>query len=125
MQQLPKQLWEECLRLIRNNIREEQFATWFAPLELVQYDKSTNELVVSVPSPFVYEYIEENFVDLLSKVLRRQFGKGVKLSYHVLTDKSHELNTVMPSEGSQNGLSAGPMALVGNMSPTMLCHRML
>ena len=120
MQQLPKQLWEECLRLIRNNIREEQFATWFAPLELVQYDKSTNELVVSVPSPFVYEYIEENFVDLLSKVLRRQFGKGVKLSYHVLTDKSHELNTVMPSEGSQNGLSAGPMALVGNMSPTML-----
>ena len=118
--QTPTQLWEECLRLIRNNVREEQYATWFAPLQLVEYDAARNVLQVSVPSPFVYEYIEENFVDLLSKVLRRCFGRGVQLSYRVLTDGTHDLSTILPG-GSVAGSDDGCMPMgPANQSPTLL-----
>lgn len=47
---------------------------------------------MQVPSPFVYEYLEQNFVDLLSKVLHRNFGEGIRLTYRVVTDKEHKLS---------------------------------
>ena len=50
------------------------------------------DVVVQVPSPFVYEYLEQNFVDLLSKVLHRNFGEGIRLTYRVVTDKEHKLS---------------------------------
>ena len=32
---------------------------------------------------------DRNFVDLLSKVLHRNFGEGIRLTYRVVTDKEH------------------------------------
>ena len=120
MQRSPKQLWEECLRLIRNNVREEQYTTWFAPLRLMQYDAEQNLLLVSVPSPFVYEYIEENFVSLMSKVLRHCFGRGVQLSYRVLTDSTNDLSTILPGNGGGEPIQGGTPTAGSNVSPTAL-----
>ena len=36
--------------------------------------------------------MEQNFVDLLSKVLHRNFGEGIRLTYRVVTDKEHKLS---------------------------------
>jgi chromosomal replication initiator protein len=36
--------------------------------------------------------LEQNFVDLLSKVLHRNFGEGIRLTYRVVTDKEHKLS---------------------------------
>ncbi len=120
MQQTPKQLWDECLRLIRSNVREEQYTTWFAPLKLVQYDAESKTLLVSVPSPFVYEYIEENFVSLLSKVLRHCFGRGVQLSYRILTDSTNDLSTVLPTDNIGNDHCPASQAAGTNTTPTPL-----
>ena len=71
--------WTECLKMIRNNIQEQQFNTWFAPIHSLGFDEERKELTLCVPSPFVYEYIEEHFIKLLSVVLKRVYGAGVRL----------------------------------------------
>lgn len=88
----PKALWDNSLLLIKNSVTEQQYNTWFKPIVFESYKPSTKTLLVQVPSPFVYEYLEQNFVDLLSKVLHRNFGEGIRLTYRVITDKEHKLS---------------------------------
>ena len=53
-----------------------------------------------MPSPFVYEYLEENFLGLLRAVLYRTFGEGVQLTYRIVTDKEHKLTQDIASDES-------------------------
>lgn len=120
MQNDPKLLWDQCLQLIRNNVSEQQFATWFAPISLESYDEQSHMLLLNVPSPFVYEYIEENFVDLIGKVLRRHFGDNVQLSYRILTDKTNNLTTTLPSQSDGVQAPMSQPSQKANLSPTLL-----
>lgn len=52
------------------------------PVSLVNHN-----LTLLVPSDFYKEYIEENYLSLLSAALRKNFGKGVKLWYSVMENK--------------------------------------
>ena len=115
----PNALWEQCLQLIRDNVTEQQFTTWFKPITFEAFDAATNILLVQVPSPFVYEYLEENYVDLLSKVLTRIYGKGVQLKYRIVTDKTHNLTQDIQSETVDNVETQLPTNRA-NQSPTPL-----
>ena len=115
----PNELWEQCLQLIRDNVTEQQFTTWFKPITFEAFDAATNILLVQVPSPFVYEYLEENYVDLLSKVLTRIYGKGVQLKYRIVTDKAHNLTQDIQSETVDNVETQLPTNRA-NQSPTPL-----
>ena len=98
------QLWEKCLSLIKANVTEQQFKTWFEPIVFEAYSPATMTIVVKVPSPFVYEYLEENFVDLIGKVLKREFGQGVKLAYKIVTDKSNDKEMVVESDNTEDSI---------------------
>ena len=80
----PKALWDNSLLFIKDNVSEQQYNTWFRPIVFESYKPSTKTLLVQVPSPFVYEYLEQNYVGLLSKVLHRNFGDGIRLTYRVV-----------------------------------------
>ena len=95
-----KALWEECLHLIEANVSEQQYKTWFAPIVFESYSETEQKLLVQVPSPYVYEYLEQYYVGLLSKVLARVFGTSVKLSYRIVTVKAqHDVTTTVESDG--------------------------
>lgn len=94
----PKNLWDNCLQLIKENVTEQQFDTWFRPLILQSYKPASKTLLLQVPSSFVYEYLEEHYVDLLRKVLTRVFGQGVQLTYRVVTDQEHHLSQDLQAE---------------------------
>ena len=83
----PKALWDNCLALIRENVSEQHYNTWFKPIVFESYKPATKTLLVRVPSTFFYEYLEANFVDLLSKVLHQNFGEGIRLTYRVVVVK--------------------------------------
>ncbi len=115
----PRALWENCLQLIQENVSEQQFNTWFRPIVFESYSPSSKTILVQVPSQFVYEYLEENYVDLLRKVLTRCFGKGVKLNYNILTDKDNGINmTVQPDEPGDIEESRPKQR--GNQSPSIM-----
>ncbi|MBF1475818.1 chromosomal replication initiator protein DnaA [Prevotella pallens] len=115
----PKTLWEQCLQLIKENVTEQQYTTWFKPITFETFDATTSILLVQVPSPFVYEYLEENYVNLLSKVLTRVFGKGIHLKYRIVTDKTHNLTQDIQSDTVDNVETQLPTNRA-NQSPTPL-----
>lgn len=94
----PKMLWEQCLSVIKENVSEQQFNAFFRPITFESYNDADRSVLVRVSSSFMYEYIEENYVDLLNKVLTRFFGKGVKLNYRVLVVKDTKTTTKVESE---------------------------
>jgi chromosomal replication initiator protein len=77
-----EQLWERCLKVIRDNINEASFKTWFEPIIPLQYEN--NRFVVQVPSQFFVEYIEKKYIDLLRRTIYREIGAGTQLEYRVL-----------------------------------------
>ena len=119
MQNSHKALWDNCLQLIKQNVTEQQYKTWFAPIVFESYSESDHTLLVQVPSPYVYEYLEQYYVGLLSKVLTRCFGTSVRLTYRIVTDKTHKLTQDV--EGEQPAEIDAPRATErGNKGPTVL-----
>ena len=111
--------WDRALALIKGNVSEQQYNTWFKPIIFESFDEATKTLLVQVPSPFVYEYLEENYVDLLSKVLRHVFCDGIRLTYRVVTDKEHKLTQDIQAEPVEKSESMQPTTSA-NQSPTVL-----
>ena len=99
----PKALWDNSLLFIKDNVSEQQYNTWFRPIVFESYKPSTKTLLVQVPSPFVYEYLEQNYVGLLSKVLHRNFGDGIRLTYRVVAaDKQQPVTQGVDAEASDD-----------------------
>ena len=118
METNPKALWDNCLSLIKENVTEQQYRTWFAPIAFEHYDEDSRTLLVQVPSMYVYEYLEQYYVALLSKVLCRCFGTNVQLNYRVVADKKHHVTVDV--EGSE-AVNIEPVpATQGNKSPQLL-----
>ena len=88
----PDARWDKALAQIREIVTEQIFKTWFKPIVFEHFDDASKVILVQVPSAFVYEYLEENFVELMGRVLYNCFGAGIKLSYRIVTDKEHNLS---------------------------------
>jgi chromosomal replication initiator protein len=76
-----KKVWANCLQVIKDNVTKQVYDTWFAPI--VPSRLINNVLTIEVPTSFFYEYLEEHFIDLLRKTLRKELGSSAKLEYSV------------------------------------------
>ena len=116
----PNEAWDKTLTLIRENVSEQQYNTWFKPIVYESFEASTRTLLVQVPSPFVYEYLEENYIDLLSKVLRRTFCDQIRLKYRIVTDQEHHLTQDVEAEQTDLSVKTQLAKTRVNESPTAL-----
>lgn len=94
-----EQLWMSCLSIIKDNINEASYNTWFAPIVPIKFDNKV--FVLQVPSQFFVEYIEEKYIDLLRMTLTRVAGNGTRLEYRVLIDQNTGSGTQIPSTAEQ------------------------
>lgn len=83
-------VWKNCLQVIRDNITFQAYKTWFEPIIPVQLKNSI--LTLQVPSQFFYEWIEEHYIDLLRKTIRKELGPGGKLEYRIVVEKNFHTN---------------------------------
>ena len=88
--------WGKCLEIIRDNVPEAVFSTWFAAIKPLKYENNT--LTIQVKSNFVYEFLEGNYVELLGYTLNKVMGEGTQLMYSVLTDKENDLSIEIETE---------------------------
>lgn len=88
-------LWNNCLDVIRDNIPEPAFNTWFEPIVPLKYEDHV--LTVQVPSQFFYEYLEDKYLDLIQQTLYREIGEGTILNYRILVET--ESNTAVELRG--------------------------
>ncbi len=89
------EIWDKCLNIIRDNIHAQSFKTWFEPIVPIKIEN--NVLTIQVPSQFFYEWLEEHYIVLLKKTIKKELGPEGKLEYSIIMD-------------SHSG-SSGPLAI--------------
>ena len=80
--------WTSCLALIKDNITAQAFKTWFEPIVPVKIEN--NILTIQVPSHFFYEWLEEHYITLLSRVIKKEIGQEGSLEYSILMESNHK-----------------------------------
>lgn len=103
--------WAKCLEIISDNVPEKTFRTWFADIRPLKFEENT--LTIQVKSNFVYEFLENNCVDMLRLTIFKVFGNGTQLMYSVLTDKTNDLSM----EVSSDNYSSKGSGNSGNSTP--------
>ncbi len=82
------QVWENCLNVIKDNVHLQSFKTWFEPI--VPLKLENNVLTIQVPSQFFYEWLEEHYINLLKKTIKKEIGQEGRLEYSIIMDNSFE-----------------------------------
>lgn len=80
------QVWNNCLDVIKDNISHQAYKTWFEPIKPVKLEK--NVLTIQVPSQFFYEWLEEHYVSLLKKIIRKELGTDGRLEYSIIMENN-------------------------------------
>ena len=79
-------VWSNCLEVIKDNVPLQAFKTWFAPIKAVKL--KSNILTIQVPSQFFYEWLEEHYIELLKKTIRKEIGPDAKLEYSIIMENN-------------------------------------
>lgn len=83
------EVWKKCLSIVRKEVSNEAFKTWFGPTKSVRL--TGDVLTIQVPNKFVYEWIEENYVSALRKALKLSIGDNARLEYQILVDNHRKI----------------------------------
>ena len=82
------EVWENCLKVIKDNIHYQSFKTWFVPIQPLKLE--SNVLTIQVPSQFFYEWLEEHYINLLKKTIKKELGTEGRLEYSIIMDNSFQ-----------------------------------
>ena len=81
-----EKVWENCLSIIKDNVSAQSFKTWFEPIKPLKL--TSNVLTIQVPSQFFYEWLEEHYITLLKKTVKKELGSEGRLEYSILMENS-------------------------------------
>ncbi len=80
-------VWESCLGIIKDNVSSQSFKTWFEPIKPIKL--SANVLTIQVPSQFFYEWLEEHYITLLKKTIKKELGSEGRLEYSIIMENNY------------------------------------
>lgn len=100
MKQSHDAVWEKVLSVIKPQINDQSFTTWFEPLKPVDIDDST--LTVEIPSKFFSEWLDEHYHNAIYSALEEVLDKNARLEFKVSKDNgNNEIHSIIPSESQQ------------------------
>jgi chromosomal replication initiator protein len=102
-------VWENCLKIIKDNVPTQSFKTWFEPIKALKLEGSV--LTIQVPSLFFYEWLEEHYVNLLRKTIKHELGTDARLEYNIVVD-----NATANSKAQTINIPASPNGELKNPS---------
>ncbi len=82
-----KVVWDNCLEVIRDNVPYQSYRTWFEPIVPVKLDAKV--LTIQVPSQFFYEWLEEHYISLLKKTVKKEIGADGRLEYQIIMENGY------------------------------------
>ncbi|MCK6604783.1 MAG: chromosomal replication initiator protein DnaA [Ignavibacteriaceae bacterium] len=77
--------WKECLSIIKPEVPEGTFNSWFRPIKAIDVNDLT--LKIQVPNSFFWEWIEGRYSKLLHKAVKNVLGHEARLDYVILEEK--------------------------------------
>ena len=88
-------IWNNCLEVIKDNISSQAYKTWFAPIKALKLEDKV--LTIQVPSQFFYEWLEEHYIQLLSKTIHKELGPDARLEYSIIMENAGATGTSQAS----------------------------
>jgi len=79
-------VWTNCLEVIKDNVSLQSFKTWFEPIKPIKL--KNNVLTIQVPSQFFYEWLEEHYIGLLKKIVKKEIGAEGRLEYSIVMENN-------------------------------------
>ncbi len=110
-------VWNNCLKIIKDNLSIQAYKTWFEPIVPVKLEN--NLLMIQVPSHFFYEWLEEHYITLLKKVIKKEIGTEARLEYSIVmenTNKNTKPYTVKLPTSDRKSLKNGPVSMPIDLS---------
>jgi len=100
MKQSHEVVWEKVLSVIKPQINEQSFTTWFEPLRAL--DIEDNTLTVEIPSKFFSEWLDEHYHNVIYSALEGILDKSPRLEFKVNRDNgAEEIHSIVPSNNQQ------------------------
>src|SRR3982750_5031168 len=97
-------IWTNCLSIIKDIVEWQHFKTLFEPIKPISV--KDNVLIIQVPSQFFYEYLEEHYINLLAKTLKRELGKDAMLEYRIMVDSGNSKNKPLTMDVPGHGFKS-------------------
>lgn len=72
-------LWNACLSIVKQGVSQKEYATWFVPTKGLSMDGKT--ITVEIPDRIFYQWIEQNYTEVLRKALDEVVGSEARLRY--------------------------------------------
>ena len=82
-----KVIWGNCLEVIRDNVPYQSYRTWFEPIVPIKLEDKV--LTIQVPSQFFYEWLEEHYISLLKKTVKKEIGADGRLEYQIIMENGY------------------------------------
>jgi chromosomal replication initiator protein len=99
-------VWSACLEIIRDNVSAQSFKTWFEPIKPVELKGAV--LTIQVPSQFFYEWLEEHYVSLLRKTIKRELGSEARLEYRIVVEHNGASPSTVDYPNFNTGHASNP-----------------
>jgi len=99
-------VWSDCLEIIRQEVDEQNFNTWFKPINPVR--TTDDVLTIQVPSQFFYEWLEEHYVSLLRKTIKRELGNEARLEYRIVVEHNGSTPSTVDYPNFNSGNASNP-----------------
>lgn len=84
---LADELWKRVLRILREEVNPQTFNTWFEPLSPVELNETN--LVLETPHAFIRDWIEENHIPTLNRIVEGLAGNS--LTIQILVNEQAEI----------------------------------
>ncbi len=94
--------WTECLNLIKQQITNQAFETWFSDVEILELNKE--EIKLQVPNQYHYEWLEQKYRHLINDVLT-EVGKNPRVVNYSVIVSNKKINEI-PKLNDNDVLSA-------------------
>ena len=114
-------IWSACSKVIKDNIPLQAYKTWFEPIIPIKLEN--NILMIQVPSHFFYEWLEEHYITLLKKVIKKELGNEGRLEYSIVMENSAKNSTpytVKLPTSDRKVLKNAPMNMPLNVSENQI-----
>ncbi|MGW8178818.1 MAG: chromosomal replication initiator protein DnaA [bacterium] len=85
-------IWNKSLARIEGEVGEAAFDLWFRPIIVKGLKEET--LSLEVPNRFYHEWIEDNYPDILSKVISELSGKVFKIKFKYSEEQDKDVEKI-------------------------------
>ncbi|MBR4994844.1 MAG: chromosomal replication initiator protein DnaA [Alistipes sp.] len=101
------EVWQTCLDRIQQQISQEEFARWFAPIKALGFNGT--KLRLEVPSESYVSQIENKYRDIFGQTIFQMYGKQTCIIYAIPDESRVEVNantTAISNYMAQNDTSS-------------------